>query len=316
MERILIVPPFLRSIALKPKGNAWPIIMQLLIVFVIFAIFTKFNIPRTSVYYRYVFFEPKLGVYLTERDVVLESGESFRLGLRTVNKRMTFSSTDFKVAFVDKLGKVTAYQPGLAFIEVKVEGEVLRCRVRVLKLNHSSIQLKVGETKDLNIRGVILGESYESSNPSVASVNFRGKIVAKSAGNTVIKATAKGKTMECKVTVTGTTLKVKEKKAPDNRIEKNIQDKNTNPEIQNKEGNSEIQNKEGNSEIQNMDGNPKIQDIDRNSEMQNIENNSGSPDTELNTMGSKENEKNSSKVNENIELEQNETKKANDASNQ
>lgn len=216
---------------MKPKGNAWPIIMQLLIVFVIFAIFTRFIIPRTSIYYRYVFYEPKIGAYLTERDVVLVSGESFRLGLRTVNKRMTFSSTDFKVAFVDKLGKVTAYQPGLAFIEVKVEGEVLRCRVRVLKLNHDTVQLKVGETKDLNIKGILFGESYESSNPSVASVNVRGKIVAKTAGSTVIKATAKGKTMECRVTVTGTTLKAKDTREEKKTEEKNAEDtKNTKEE--------------------------------------------------------------------------------------
>ncbi len=94
---------------MKSSGKLGPIIMQLLVVFVIFAIFYKFIIPRTSTYYRYVFYEPRIGVYLTERDVVMVSGESFRLGVRTVNKRLTFSSTDFKVAFVNKLGKVTAY---------------------------------------------------------------------------------------------------------------------------------------------------------------------------------------------------------------
>lgn len=195
----------LKECRLKSSGNPWPIIMQLLIVFVIFSIFYKFILPRTSIYYRYVFYEPKIGVYLTERDVVMVSGESFRLGLRTVNKRMTFSSTDFKVAFVNKLGKVTAYQPGLAFIEVKVDGEVLRCRVRVIQLNHTSLNLTVGESKRLNIRGVLLWESYESSNPSVADVSFRGKVVAKSPGTAVITAKAKERSIECKVTVTDNT---------------------------------------------------------------------------------------------------------------
>lgn len=187
---------------MKTSGNPWPIIMQLLIVFVIFSIFYKFIFPRTSLYYRYVLYEPKFGVYLTERDVVMVSGESFRLGLRTVNKRMSFSSTDFKVAFVNKLGKVTAYQPGLAFIEVKVDGKVLRCRVRVIKLNYTSLNLTVDEYKRLNVKGVLLWESYESSNPSVAEVTFRGKVIAKSPGTAVITAKARGRSIECKVTVT------------------------------------------------------------------------------------------------------------------
>ena len=186
---------------MKSSGNPWPIIMQLLIVFIIFSICYQFILPRTSIYYRYVFYEPRIGVYLTERDVVMVSGESFRLGLRTVNKRMTFSSTDFKVAFVNKLGKVTAYQPGLAFIEVKVDGEVLRCRVRVIQLNHTSLSLKVGESKLLNIKGVLLWESYESSNSSVVDVSFRGRVVAKSPGTATITAKAKGRSIECKVTV-------------------------------------------------------------------------------------------------------------------
>lgn len=187
---------------MKSSGNIGPLIMQLLVVFIIFAIFYKFVIPRTSIYYSHVFYEPRIGVYLTERDVVMVSGESFRLGVRTVNKRLSFSSTDFKVAFVNKLGKVTAYQPGLAFINVKVDGKVLRCRVRVIELNYTSLNLTVGESKRLNVKGVLLWESYKSSNPSVAEVSFRGNVVAKSPGTAVITAKAKGRSIECKVTVT------------------------------------------------------------------------------------------------------------------
>jgi uncharacterized protein YjdB len=141
------------------------------------------------------------GNYLTDRDKVLISGEHFHLGVKNINQRLSFVSTDFKVAYADITGRITAYQPGLAYIHVKVKGEVLTCRVRVIKLNHTSIKLKVGESKDLNVIGCWLLEHYKSSNKSVVKVSTFGKVTGVAKGEAVITVKAKGRTMTCKVKV-------------------------------------------------------------------------------------------------------------------
>lgn len=185
----------------KQRLSFPPILMKILIVCCILATLTKIILPRTSLYYRYVLFEPLFGNYLTKRDVVLISGESFQLSVKTINKRLRYSSTDFKVAYVNSLGKVTAYQPGLAFVEVTVDDKVLKCRVRVLKLNHESLTLVVGEKKTLNVRGIVFFESYCSSNASVAKVSRSGKVTAIHPGTATITASAKGRNLTCTVTV-------------------------------------------------------------------------------------------------------------------
>lgn len=170
-------------------------------VLVIIALIVKIIIPRTSLYYRYWFYVPMFGNYLTVRDKVLISGEHFHLGVKNINQRLTYVSTDFKVAFPDITGRVTAYQPGLAYIHVKVKGEVLTCRVRVIELNHTSLKLKVGESKNLNVKGCWFFEHYKSSNKSIAKVSTFGKVTGITKGEAVITVKAKGRTMTCKVKV-------------------------------------------------------------------------------------------------------------------
>lgn len=176
-------------------------VMRILMVLVIIVLVTKIMIPRTSLYFRYWFYTPMFGNYLNERDVVLIRGEHFYLKVKNINQRLSFVSTDFKVAYVDLLGRVTAYKPGLAYIHVKVKGKVLTCRVRVIQLNHTSIKLKVGESRDLNVKGCWFFESYDSSNEAIASVKTFGKVTAKAKGEAVITVRAKGRKMTCKVRV-------------------------------------------------------------------------------------------------------------------
>lgn len=170
-------------------------------VLVVIVLVIKIVIPRTSLYYRYWFYIPKFGNYLTVRDKVLISGEQFHLGVKNINQRLSFVSTDFKVAYADITGRVTAYQPGLAYIHVKVKGEVLTCRVRVIQLNHSSLKLKVGESSKLNVKGCWFFEHYKSSNNSIAKVSTFGKVTGLAKGEAVITVRAKGRTMTCKVKV-------------------------------------------------------------------------------------------------------------------
>ncbi|MBO4460179.1 MAG: S-layer homology domain-containing protein [Clostridiales bacterium] len=71
----------------------------------------------------------------------------------------------------------------------------------VLSLDKTSVSIVCGKTSTLKVlNGKNVNVKWTSSNPKVATVDSKGKVTAKMAGAATIKATAMGKTMECKVT--------------------------------------------------------------------------------------------------------------------
>lgn len=70
-----------------------------------------------------------------------------------------------------------------------------------IKLSKSSLNLYVGKSATLKVRGVKSRVKWSSSNKSVATVTSKGKVTAKKAGSTTIKAKVGKKTLKCKVTV-------------------------------------------------------------------------------------------------------------------
>ena len=72
--------------------------------------------------------------------------------------------------------------------------------VEKLDLQTKDVSLKIRETFELRMNSYAKC-TWESSNPSVAAVNYYGKITAKNKGTAVITATLYGKTYKCKVTV-------------------------------------------------------------------------------------------------------------------
>jgi uncharacterized protein YjdB len=140
-------------------------------------------------------------VHLNKQDVVLIKGEEFHLFVYGINQRVSYSTSNFRVAGVNFNGRVMAYQTGKAFIIVKVKGKVLKCRVRVIDINKEKLTLKEGKTYRLNVKGIAAFASWSSSNTKVASVSIFGKVKAKAAGDTVITAKVKGKIVKCKLHV-------------------------------------------------------------------------------------------------------------------
>ena len=70
-----------------------------------------------------------------------------------------------------------------------------------IKLSKSSLNLYVGKSAKLKVRGTKSRVKWSSSNKSVATVTSKGKVTAKKAGSTTIKAKVGKKTLKCKVTV-------------------------------------------------------------------------------------------------------------------
>ncbi len=157
-------------------------------------------IPHTSIFYRNSIFEP-FAKRLNKEDITLLKGEEFKLRVMSLNKRLSFSSTDIKVADVNIFGTVTAYRVGTTIIKVKYGKEVLKCRVRVIDISKDKLTLRAGKSSRLSVKGAWFGVRWYSSNSSVAVVSRFGKVTAISGGSARIYGKVRGKTVTCIVTV-------------------------------------------------------------------------------------------------------------------
>ncbi len=128
--------------------------------------------------------------------------------------KLTWMSGDPKVATVDN-GVVTAVGNGSTSIIVSADtGINAVCTINVVtnvtgvSLDVSKLTLRKGESHQFTVSILPEGAStpnmeWSSSNPSVATVNAQGVVVAVSGGSTVITAkTENGKTATCNVMVT------------------------------------------------------------------------------------------------------------------
>lgn len=179
-------------------------IMKGIIVLISFIILFQFIIEHSSIYFRTnnIFRRRALfAIHLNRNDLYLKQGEEFHLYVVALNKRVSFTSTDFRVAGVNFNGRVFAYQTGDCFILAKVDGRVLKCRVHVLDITKKNITIGVGKSKKLDIRGIGGFVKWKSSDPAVASVNMFGRVKGKQKGKAIIYGSIKGKTFSCKVRV-------------------------------------------------------------------------------------------------------------------
>ena len=131
----------------------------------------------------------------------MKPGEEFRLYVYTMQRGITFQSSDFKVASVSILGKVTAWRTGTAVIKVTAGKKVYKCRVQVVDLASKKLTIKVGRSKYLRVKNAMWGVKFYSSNPKIATVNRFGKVHGKQKGTVIITATYRGKTLKCKVVI-------------------------------------------------------------------------------------------------------------------
>lgn len=70
-----------------------------------------------------------------------------------------------------------------------------------LRLRTDQITLSPGDVYELRMNSHAKCDSWVSDNPSVAAVNYYGRITAKKKGSAIITATLYGKEFQCKVTV-------------------------------------------------------------------------------------------------------------------
>jgi len=129
------------------------------------------------------------------------------------NNLVTWSSSDTKVATVDKNGKVTAKKVGSCKISATIDGFTVECTVIVkegttnLTISTTSITLNAPIKKTYQLTAIKTPANstddivWSSSNNDIATVDKNGKINARSTGTAKITAKSGTKSAACSVIV-------------------------------------------------------------------------------------------------------------------
>ena len=166
-------------------------------------------------------------VKLNKSKATLATDQGILLELKGYSGAVKWSSSNKKVATVNKNGLVKAKKKGSTVITAKAGKKKYKCKVTVkalkvksLKLNEKTLTLKKGKKATLKATASPAnasnkGVTWKSSNKKVATVNSKGVVTAKKNGTATITATAKDgskKRATCKVTVAKTSLSLSKDK--------------------------------------------------------------------------------------------------------
>ena len=144
--------------------------------------------------------------------------KTWQLGLQVIGRKSTakWTSSDKKVVTVNSKGKITAKKAGTAIVTATANGVsdtveiVVKDFEPTVKLNHTDYDLYTGKGNTITLKAKIDGSVkkgvWSSSDPSVATVNNKGKVVAVKPGQTVITVSANDVWDDCIVTVTESKL--------------------------------------------------------------------------------------------------------------
>ena len=161
-------------------------------------------------------------VILSPKTKYMNVGKYFKVKKKVVdasngNKKLTWKSTNKRVATVSDRGRVKSKKVGTTYIVAtaqdgsKAKGRmkvIVRRQVTKISLNKTTANLLVGGTTRLRViytprNATVKGVTWKSSNPAIATVNG-GKVIAVSTGIVKITATSKdstGKKASCWITV-------------------------------------------------------------------------------------------------------------------
>ena len=137
-------------------------------------------------------------VRLNRTVVALYRKGTVKLSVQSTSKSIPKWKTNKKsVATVDSHGLVTAVKNGCAIITVTVDGVSKTCEVTVKKptINFDQKQLTLTEGQSRQVKAVVSSRNrpeYYSSNSSVAAVDEKGTITAKTSGKAYIYAKEDG----------------------------------------------------------------------------------------------------------------------------
>lgn len=152
-------------------------------------------------------------VQMNKKNVALTPGNTTQLTLWGANKnKVSWKSSNNKVATVSKDGLVTAVGNGTATVTATFNGKKITSQINVITLNHdfavleyggrfSTTRANFGKVKKLEVIGTKEKVTWYSSDKNVATVNSSGKVTAKGPGTAKITANINGAKVTCEVKV-------------------------------------------------------------------------------------------------------------------
>ena len=143
---------------------------------------------------------------ISDKAIVMEvggwAGNVKTLKIAGTSDKITWSSSNEKVATVSSTGRVTAKNTGSATITAKVNGTTFTTAIHVLTMNNRAVTLKKGQTYPLEVLGAKDTVSWDSYKKSVATVSDNGTVTAVSAGQATIVGVVDGRIIRSRITVT------------------------------------------------------------------------------------------------------------------
>lgn len=151
--------------------------------------------------------EAKFSLDVTEKTLYVKGKDTVTLKADTnLSDKITWSSSNKKVATVNSKGVVTAKAKGTAVIIATCGEYKATCKVSVktptLKLAKTSASIKVGKKTTIKATATPTGTvKYTSSNKKIATVSSKGVVTGKKKGTAKITVTCNGVSKTFKVTV-------------------------------------------------------------------------------------------------------------------
>ena len=142
--------------------------------------------------------EPKLGAkyYVTQ-------GKTKVISLTGTSRKITWTSSNKKIATVSAKGVVSAKKKGTVTITAKLKDKAFKTKIYVEtpKLSSTQVTLFPGKTTALQLKNTSRKVTWSSSDKKVATVSSKGVVKAVKPGTTIIKAKINDSTYSCKVTI-------------------------------------------------------------------------------------------------------------------
>lgn len=148
----------------------------------------------------------KPGITAKVSQVYVGKKATIKVTKTKVTGKVTFKSSNKKVATVNSKGVITGKKAGKAVITVKVGKYTKKLTVKVkkpsFKIVKSSVKLKKGKKTTIRVKAAPVSKvTYKTSNKKVATVNSKGVVTAKKKGTAKITVKCNGITRTFKVTV-------------------------------------------------------------------------------------------------------------------
>lgn len=158
---------------------------------------------------------------LSRTSLTLTEKKSCAIKLTGITVKVTYSSSNPKIARVDSKGKITAVKKGTAVITAKANTKKFTCKVTVKaapkptptpmpkpSLNATALNMNKGDVRQLQVKNYKDLLVWTSDDPSVATVDSKGKVTAVNVGTTKIQVRDTGGWRgSCTVRVTQTVKK-------------------------------------------------------------------------------------------------------------